>query len=231
MEVQGFNLLRLKGKPKGAVITYAKSDFEESVLRKLGNNPRTMNRSEEYSVFSLTCNGRELTFMGTGSGSASLLSALYEVTSPDLTRLVRIGACGGLNQTKVGEILVCDSALCVDRISHVLAGGARALPDVGLSTAIKDSIHTSRIKARPASNVSVDGMYLFETDVDEAEMAGADCWDLETAAVLSFSMKFGIRAASVLEVVSDRNGNSSESYPPLHRLDYVKVVTDVLTKP
>lgn len=231
MDVQSFNLLGLKSKPQGTVITYVKSDFRESDLKQLGDNPRTTNHSEEYSVFSLIRNETDLTFMGTGSGSASLLSALFEVASSGLTRLVRIGACGGLNKTKVGEILVCDSTRCVDRISHILAGGPSAIPDVSLSTAIKTSIQTNRIEARFASNVSVDGMYLFETDLNDAEMAGVDCWDLETAAILSFSAKFGIKAASVLEVVSDRNGNSSESYPPLDRLDYVKAVMDAVTQP
>lgn len=230
MELQSFNLLRLKAKPLGAVITYVKTDFEEQALKELGSNVRNLTSSEEYSIFSMTHDGRNLTFVGTGSGGPSLLTALFEVLSPNLSALVRVGACGGLNQTKMGEIIVCNSTYCMDRVSSTLVGASETFPDADLSAAIGKSLVNNRVEARTASNVSVDAMYLFEANVDKAERNHASCWDLETATVLAFGKRFGIRAASVLEVVSDRCNNSSPTYPPLRRLDYVKSILYALTQ-
>jgi purine-nucleoside phosphorylase len=143
---------------------------------------------------------------------------------------VRIGACGGLNETRIGEIIVCNSTFCMDRVSSTLAGAPEVLPDRDLSVSIRKSLLNNGIEARVASNVSVDAMYLFEASVDQAERNHASCWDLETATVLAFGRKFRIKAASVLEVVSDRGNNSFLTYPPLRRVDYVKSILDALTQ-
>jgi uridine phosphorylase len=227
MGMQTFNILRLNRKPSGPVIAYVKSDFEDADLKTLGSNLRHISRSEEYAVFTLADRtGRDLTFMGTGSGAASLLTGLFELLSPDLSAVVRIGACGGLNETKVGQIIVCNSSLCMDRVSSQLAGGKRALPDRELSTKIEQTMLGNGITVKTSSNVSVDAMYLFEPRLRQAEREGVSCWDLETATLLAFGEKFRVKAASVLEVVSDRSGNSMESYPPIRRLDYVRAVMD-----
>jgi uridine phosphorylase len=230
MQVPCFNILRLKAKPLGPVVTYVKSDFDEEDLKRLGSDIRSLTDSEEYSIFSMTRNGRNLTFMGTGSGSPSLLTALFEVYSSNISALVRIGACGGLNETRVGEIIVCNSTYCMDKVSSTLAGASETFPDSGLSADIVKSLLNDRVEARAASNVSVDAMYLFEANIDQAERDRVSCWDLETATVLAFGRKFRIRAASVLEVVSDRGNNSSLTYPPLRRLDHVKTILDMLTR-
>lgn len=230
MDIQTFNILRLERKPSGPLITYVKSDFDESALKKSCSNVRSLSRSDEYSVFSCSYRQYPLNFMATGSGSASLLTGLFEVYSSNLSAIVRVGACGGLNDTKVGEVVLSDLCICKDRVSSVLANSAQVLADEGLTNRIKSRLSHDHVAASVKHVVSVDAMYLFEEDIDNGEKNGACCWDLETATLLAFGRKFGVKAASMLEVVSDRRGRSSDSYPPIRRLDFVRSIMELLAE-
>ena len=230
MDIQTFNILRLKSKPSGPMITYVKSDFEESALKKSVSDVRYLSESDEYSVFSCTYKQQELNFMATGSGSASLLTGLFEVLSSNLPAIVRIGACGGLNDAKVGEVVLADLCICKDNVSSVLAKNPQVMADKGLTDQIKSRLGYDHIAATVHHVVSVDAMYLFEEEIARAEKDNAYCWDLETATLLAFGKRFGIKTTSLLEVVSDRREHSSDSYPPIRRLDFVRSVMEVLTE-
>jgi uridine phosphorylase len=223
-----FNLLRLKSKPVGPLIVFVKSDFHEKDLRKLLRNAHVLNHSDEYSVFSGTYLHTVVNFLGTGSGSASLLSALYEVASPNLECMVRIGACGGLGAADVDEIVVSKSCFCVDSVSSTLAAESKVTADAVLIDRITKGFSRGGIRVACNDVASVDAMYLFDENVKKAEAEGARCWDLETATLLAFGKTFGIRTVAVLEVVSDNKGNSLEFYPPIRRLDFVRNVLETL---
>ena len=70
-----FNLLRLKSQPVGPIITFVRCDFDEKDLAKRLEDVRYLSDSNEYSFFSGTFGGRIVSFLGTGSGPASLLTA------------------------------------------------------------------------------------------------------------------------------------------------------------
>ncbi|HXY82079.1 MAG TPA: hypothetical protein VEH56_00050 [Candidatus Saccharimonadales bacterium] len=224
MEPRTFNILRLKRKLSGPLITYVKSDFDEAALTQLVQNPCRLSESGEYSVFSCLHEGKEINFMGTGSGPASLLTGLFEVLSSNLSTMVRIGACGGLNETGLGEIIISDKSTCMDKISFLLAKDEQVLADPKLVHQISNTFRNDGISARIDHVASVDAMYMFEAELDRAEKNGARCWDLETSTLLAFGKRFGIRAVSILEVVSDKNGVASETYPPIQHLRFVRSI-------
>jgi uridine phosphorylase len=219
-----FNILRLKSRIVGPLIVFVKSDFQEKDLKKSLKNIHDFSKSNEYSVFSGTYRHDVINFLGTGSGPASLLTALYELRASDLECMIRIGACGGLGAASTNEIVVPKTAFCVDAVSSALVGAPRVEADAELTSRIKETLGHDGIEVVRSDAVSVDAMYLFEKNITKAEGQGARCWDLETATLLAFGKKFGIKAASVLEVVSDNRGNSLRSYPPIRRLDFVKSI-------
>jgi uridine phosphorylase len=224
-----FDLLRLKSKPIGPLIVFVKSDFHEKDLRKLLRNTRVLNHSDEYSVFSGTYRHSVVNFLATGSGPASLLTGLYEVASSDLECMVRVGASGGLGAARVNEIVVSKSCFCADSVSSTLAAESMVTADAALIDRITKGFSRGGIRAACNDVASVDAMYLFDENVKKAEGEGARCWDLETATLLAFGKRFGIRAAAVLGVVSDSKGNSLRSYPPIRRLDFIRSVLKALT--
>jgi uridine phosphorylase len=224
-----FNILRLKSRIVGPLIVFVKCDFQEKALKKFLKNIHNFSKSNEYSVFCGTYQHKVINFLGTGSGAASLLSALYELIGSDLECMIRIGACGGLNAASTIEIVVPKTAFCVDAVSSVLAGAPRVEADAELTGRIKQTLGHDGIEVVCGDVVSVDAMYLFEKNIIRAEGEGARCWDLETATLLAFGKKFGIKAASVLEIVSDNRGNSLRSYPPIRRLDFVKSIFKALS--
>jgi uridine phosphorylase len=218
----------LKSQPRGALITFVRSDFDEKDLLKLVKDARYVSESNEYSLFSGTCGRKNVSFLSTGSGPASLLTALYELTPSKIESLVRIGASGGLNGARIQEIVSVRTAFCMDSVSSTLVGGKRVSADTILSNRIREALD-DRVKSRLENAVSVDAMYLFEKNIDRAEAQGAYCWDLETATTLAFGRKFNVKTASVLYIVSDRLGNTIRSYPPIRKLEFVSSVLEALS--
>jgi uridine phosphorylase len=225
-----FDILKLKEKLKGPVITYVRTDFRDEDLTGLCKNVRRLNDSLEYPVFSCSYNGKAINFVGTGSSAANVLTALYEIYACKAKTVVRIGACGGLNRNaKVNQVVVVRSSVCMDRISLRLGCKKRTLANEESARSIMRNLEENNIEFVFDTVGSVDGMYLFENDAKRAEKYySAYCWDLETAAVLAFGKKFGVETASVLLIVSDNQGEAIRSYPPINRLDFVERVIDSL---
>jgi uridine phosphorylase len=224
-----FKLLRLKSQPSGPLITFVRCDFDEKHLTKLMRNVRYLTESNEYSFFSSTYNRRNVNFLGTGSGPASLLTALYELLPSKIESLVRIGASGGLNGARIHEVVNVTTALCMDAVSSTLAGTDRVAANLTLAKSISEALSTEGVKSSLESAVSVDSMYLFEKNIERAEAQGAYCWDLETATTLAFGKKFDLRTSSVLYVVSDKARNRVRSYPPIQKLRFVSSVLEALS--
>jgi uridine phosphorylase len=168
-------------------------------------------------------------FLGTGSGAASLLTALFGLNPIKIESLVRIGACGGLNGARTEEAVNVREAICMDSISSTLARAKRVAANSILANRISEALRSDRVKNAFERAVSVDAMYLFEKNISRAEAQGAYCWDLETATALAFGSKFNVRTASVLYVVSDKDGNRIRSYPPIRKLRFVSSVLEALS--
>ena len=228
-KLERFNLLRLKGELTGPAVVYVKCDFDEANLRGLLRNVENLSDSGEYSVFSGTYNGKHVNFLGTGSGPASLLSPLLEFQPSKLTAILRIGACGGLGKATTNRVVVCEGAVCSDAVSSALAGRGIVRADGTLVEELTSALDAEGVECVCKLVVSVDAMYLFERNLTKGVRKGAFCWDLESATTLAFGKACGLSAASLLLVVSDVKGNSVRSYPPIRRLDFVKVSLDVLT--
>jgi uridine phosphorylase len=166
--------------------------------------------------------------MVTGSGSSNILTALYEGRGKGLDTFVRLGACGSLGAPKMNYVIVADFALCMDKISKTLLHRTRVTADKGLTEGIVHALRRDGLIFTRGTVASVDAMYLFENNINRGKNLGACAWDLETAAVLAFGKRFGVKAASVLLVVSEDNGRSLASYPPIRRRDFVRCVLEAL---
>jgi uridine phosphorylase len=228
-KIERYNILRLKSELSGPLVAYVKCDLDENRLRGLLRNVKNFSNSGEYSVFSGSYYGKHVNFLGTGSGPASLLTALFELQSSKLTAILRIGACGGLANATTNRIVVSEGALCADVVSAALAGTDHVYADGMLVGELASALDDERVENLRKLVVSVDAMYLFERNIRKAERKGAYCWDLESATILAFGKVFHLPTASLLQVVSDRKGNSMRSYPPIRRLDFVKSALNALT--
>jgi uridine phosphorylase len=183
-----------------------------------------INQSTEYPIFE--CGGGVF-FLETGSGAPSVLTPLYECASFPIESIVRVGACGGLSNVKVGQLILVDLSLCMDAVSKKLCGTKTVRSDDFLTSIFLSELSKAGFDCVVGSCASVNSMYLFESDVDKARNMGVTCWDLETSAVLAFGKKFGIPAAAVLCTVS--NGGDESAYPPLPNTKFLKVLVRVLS--
>lgn len=225
-----FDILRLKSELTGPIVVYVKCDFDDGRLRGFLKNLKNLNNSGEYSVFFGTYGGERINFLGTGSGPASLLTALFELEPSKLTALLRIGACGGLSNTTTNSILLSEGAFCADTVSATLAGTDRVDADEILVGGLASALGARGIGHSRGYVVSVNAMYLFDHDLRNAERKGASCWDLESATTLAFGKTARLPTASLLLTVSDKKRDSITTYPPIRRLDFVKAALNALTE-
>jgi uridine phosphorylase len=220
---QNFGLLKLKRDLSGHLVTYVRTDLNPKIIDGIVPVTSIINRSAEYPI--LGCEGG-VSFLETGSGAPSVLTALYECSTFPIASIVRVGACGGLNGVEVGQLVLVESSLCMDAVSKKLCKTRVVGSDGSLVSDFSQKLSSAGFDCVVGSCASINSMYMFEADIEKARRMGATCWDLETATVLAFGKRFRIPAAAVLYTVS--NGGDNPDYPPLPHTEFVKAVVRVL---
>jgi uridine phosphorylase len=224
-----YNLLVLKKKVKGPILTFVKTDFRDQDILGLCDNYSLANQSLEYSVYSCISRGKEFVLVTTGSAAANLITALYELSNQRISALIRVGATGG-RTVNINEVVVAKESLCRDAVSKQLTSGKdKVHPNRQLTDKIIAGLNRDEIPHVNATVASIDAMYFFEKEVKRAEMTGAAYWDLETATVLAFGHRYRIPAASILLSVTGRHNAKIKTYPPIERIDFVKSILTSLT--
>lgn len=145
--------------------------------------------------------GLELTVQSTGTGGPAAISVIGDLAGLGVQRLVRIGTCvapGGGRPP--GSVLLVERAIAIDGATRRLVDGEPlAEPD-------HDLLEVLGGVAGLATVSSHDFVARFDPD-GPLPADGASARDLQTAATLAISRKFGLESAAVLVVVGDGLGN------------------------
>src|SRR5688500_16171407 len=76
--------------------------------------------------------GAPLTIQSSGLGGPSASAVVAELVGLGARRLIRVGTCSGLGDTRLGTVVIAREAIAADGASRALGAGARA---ADLSTA------------------------------------------------------------------------------------------------
>jgi len=145
--------------------------------------------------------GQALTIQSTGMGGPSAAIVITELALLGATTLLRVGTCGGLDESlSLGELLVVTEALSDDGTSRALGSGERVPGDPEL---VDRLVSAAGPAAARGPVVTTD---LFYDGAEGAERtwlaAGALAVEMETATLFTLAARRGLRAGCVL-IVSD----------------------------
>ena len=156
--------------------------------------PRMLNHHRGLWGYSgPAADGAPLTIQSSGLGGPSASAVVAELVGLGARRLIRVGTCSGLGDTRLGTVVIAREAIAADGASRALGAGARVTPDIALTAAL--AVAAGRTPALVASADILDPV-LARTWNE----AGAVAADLSTAAVLVAAARGGATAASVLGV-------------------------------
>ena len=146
------------------------------------------------------CDGHALTIQSTGMGGPSAAIVITELAELGATTLLRVGTCGGLDESlSLGQLLVVTEALSDDGTSRALGSGDRAPADPELV----DRLTAAAPVAACGPVVTTD---LFYDSAEGAERiwlaAGALAVEMETATLFTLAARRGLRAGCAL-IVTD----------------------------
>jgi DeoD family purine-nucleoside phosphorylase len=151
--------------------------------------------------------GQPLTIQSTGMGGPSAAIVLHELISLGVTRAIRVGTCGALDQSLgLGDLVVAREAIVADGTSAALGAGELARADPILADALTDELR--RAHTRPGGRahrqgriVSTDLFYERDSERNTSWSAGgAIAVEMEASALFAMGASAGIQAACVLAV-------------------------------
>jgi len=170
--------------------------------------------------------GRRLSVMGSGMGIPSCaIYATELVRVYGVRRLIRVGTCGGLGDTELGDIVLAQSASTDSRFNRLQFGGHdfAAAADFGLLRAVADTADRQRLALRIGGVFSSDCFYGGDPDL-LARLASHRLLaiEMEAAGLYGVAAREGAQALAVLTVsdqlVSQQRMSAGERESGLQRM-------------
>jgi uridine phosphorylase len=169
------------------------------LAQRLIAGPRMLNHHRGLWGYSgPAADGSLLTIQSTGLGGPSAAIVVAELVGLGARRLIRVGTAAGLGATRVGTLVVADTAIAADGASRALSGRDRVEADPVMTAALATAVAGEG--ARPAAGL-VGSADIHDPALAESwAAAGAVACDLATAAVLAAGAAHGAAAAAVLGI-------------------------------
>jgi len=169
-----------------------------AVAQALLDAPRMMNARRGLWGYTGTApDGLPVTVQSTGMGGPSAAIVVEELIGLGVRTLIRIGTCGTLvPELRLGDLVAVEAAIGADGTSQALGGDGRVDPEL-----------TAALGVPTATVVSTDLFYDPRPDVQKRWVeAGAQAIEMEAATVLSVAARHGVRAACLLAVTDELEG-------------------------
>lgn len=148
--------------------------------------------------------GRRLSVMGSGMGIPSCAIYATELVRVfGVRRLIRVGTCGGLGDTELGDILLAQSASTDSRFNRLQFGGHdfSAAADFGLLRGVADTADRQAVPLRIGGVFSSDCFYGGDPDLltrlAAHRLLGVE---MEAAGLYGVAAREGAQALAVLTV-------------------------------
>ena len=194
-------------------------------------NPHELGCNREFRTWAGTLCGETVLVTSTGIGGPSASIAVEELIALGVTHFVRIGTCGGMNETVcAGDVVIATGAIRMEGTSReYLPIEYPAVADFGLVRALAQSAEELGYRYHTGVVQSKDSFYgqHSPTSMPNGEellrkwnawiAAGCLASEMEAAAIYATAAARGVRAATVLHVIwnqmrRDKFGDNEESH-------------------
>ena len=213
----------LPGDPNRATRIAARFDGGLEATRKV-NDHRLM------FGYTGTWQGRPVSVQTTGMGTPSLSIVVEELLMLGVSRLIRVGTCGGIGPgVRTGDLVVASGATPADGATRTYLHGEAYAPvgDFGLTRALVDAAGEHGVRPHVGQVATVDVFYNPDADyVTKWRSRGVLAFEMESSALFYLAARAAgagtdVRAACIL-TVSDVLGDgatSEETYLSLEELE------------
>jgi len=189
--------------PEGIILCYQRSVLEHSQSTEdLADVPGPMHRGL-YTLPSTSHRIGVLGGFGFGAPVATLL--MEDFIALGTEKFISIGTAGGLQQdTRVGDIILCDQAIRDEGVSHhYVPPGKYGYASIDLTSRLADAFARTGTLYTTGCAWTIDTPYR-ETleEIRQYEREGVRCVEMEAAAIFSVAACRSVQAASAV-VVSD----------------------------
>jgi len=176
---------------------------------ELLDDARILNEDRGLTTATGTWHGTPVTVSAFGMGAAIAAVVLHELAALGMRSVVRLGTALAVGPTKLGDLIVADSALRGEAASGTyVPSGYPAAPDLDLTLALRDAAQRSGRPVTTGMIGSYDGFYseLFAdgtmpssrtVDIPALVGLGLVGLDMESSAVLAIGRALGVRAGTL----------------------------------
>jgi len=165
--------------------------------------------------FTGSCNGKQVSVMGTGMGVPSHMIYVNELIAEyDVKTLIRVGTCGALQpDLELGDVVLAMSASSDSQINRLRFSGMDFAPTASFELLLQayQAAKDKGINVRAGSILTSDTFY--HDDPDSWRLwadFGVMVVEMETAGLYTLAAKYGVDALSIL-TVSDNLSTGARS--------------------
>jgi len=180
-------------------------------VAKFLDNPVEISYNREYKTIKGFYKGVSVFVTSTGIGGVSAGIAIEELRNIGVNVMIRIGSCGALQPNlRIGDLVIASGAVRNDGASYAYINKAYpAIPDTELLFHVINTVKKNNIKSHTGIVRCHDSFYTDkEQEIDKYwSEKGILATDMETAALFVIGGLRGIKTASILNVVVEKEGN------------------------
>ena len=180
-------------------------------VAKFLDNPVEISYNREYKTIKGFYKGVSVFVTSTEIGGVSAGIAIEELRNIGVNVMIRIGSCGALQPNlRIGDLVIASGAVRNDGASYAYINKAYpAIPDTELLFHVINTVKKNNIKSHTGIVRCHDSFYTDkEQEIDKYwSERGILASDMETAALFVIGGLRGIKTASILNVVVEKEGD------------------------
>jgi uridine phosphorylase len=193
--------LRPQDVGKYAVVPGPKDRLE--VLIKKLENPLKNFSFMEYTMYTGTYNGINITAMNGGRFSTDTSITAEVMCNVQIQNIIRIGTCGALDENiRVGDLVIVDKALRGDGVTpYYVDKNFQTIADKKITDALFAAARDLGANAHRGTVWTTDALLRETREIVEAKRKeGAIAVDMVSSALLTIAQIYKIKASSILAV-------------------------------
>ena len=168
------------------------------------DDPLQRNGERGLLGYTGTWNGKPVSVQGTGMGCPGATIVFEELVQLGCKKLIRVGTCGGLQQSHaLGDLVVALSAVPADSTAMHLVGGEPHCPTASWSL-LHEAVHIAKQTDTPIHVGPIVSSDLFynpdEGQYERWASRGVLAVEMEAAALFTVAALRGVEAACLLTV-------------------------------
>ena len=208
------------------------------------DNPRHVRSNREFTTWTGTLDGEQVSVCSTGIGGPSTAIAFEELCNVGADTLIRVGTCGSLRRgVRRGDLVVMNAAVrCEGTSSQYAPLAFPAVADLDVTLALRDAAFAAGEPHHVGVTVSMDSFYSemepermpLEAELRAAwsawQKAGVMAAEMECGTLYVAAAVRGVRSGAVCVAVDEAGANDMPDHGELDLEPLLRVTVDAVRR-